>query len=88
MADLSGSFTGLLLVTGLTSPNAEKSFLDTLAPFTIEILDKQSMQIRDRYFLTIYFKLDKAHERAITKDLEATAEKLKLDLALDYRLEP
>ena len=62
-----------------------RSILQTLSPFTIEILDKQSMDIRDRYFLAIYFKLDKAHAKAIEADLNECALKLGVDLIVDYK---
>ena len=61
------------------------AIMDALAPFTIEILDKQSMQIRDRYFLAIHFALDKAHAKAIERDLVEVAEKLAMDIVVDYR---
>ncbi len=77
-------FTGLILVTGESSPNIEKEILDTLSPFVITILDQQSMDIRGRYFLAIHFSLDKAHAKAIEEDLLATAEKIGVDLVVDY----
>lgn len=80
-------YTGLALITGGTKPDLESKTLDALAPFTIQILDKQSMDIRGRYFLAIYFSLDPAHERAITKDLEEMALKNGVDLAIDYQTE-
>jgi hypothetical protein len=43
------------------------------------------MDIRDRYFLAIYFNLDKAHSKAIETDLLAAAEKLNVDLVVDYK---
>jgi predicted amino acid-binding ACT domain protein len=82
---MTSNFTGLALITGVTSPGIEAAILETLAPFTIEILDKQSMDIRDRYFLAIYFSLDKAHAKAIEKDLQSTAEKLSVDLVVDFQ---
>ena len=82
-----GTYTGLILVTGESKPGVEKTFRETLAPFTIEILDLQSMDIRGRYFLAIYFSLDKAHAKAIENDLQDAADRLQLDLAIDYRSE-
>jgi predicted amino acid-binding ACT domain protein len=81
------NYTGLILVTGASTPGLEGKILETLAPFTIEIIDKQSMDIRDRFFLAIYLSLDKAHEKAIMKDLELVVEDLNLDLASDFRQE-
>jgi predicted amino acid-binding ACT domain protein len=82
---MNANLTGLILVTGESAPGIEAQILETLSPFTIEILDKQSMDIRDRYFLAIYFNLDKAHSKAIETDLLAAAEKLNVDLVVDYK---
>ena len=82
---MNANLTGLILVTGESAPGIEAQILETLSPFTIEILDKQSMDIRDRYFLAIYFNLDKAHSKGIETDLLAAAEKLNVDLVVDYK---
>ena len=82
---MTSNFTGLILVTGVSAPGIEVAILKTLSPFTIEILDKQTMDIRDRYFLAIYFKLDKAHAKAIEKDLLETATNLNVDLVVDFK---
>ena len=82
---MTSNFTGLILVTGVSAPGIEAAILETLAPFTIKILDKKSMDIRDRYFLAIHFSLDKAHAKAIEKDLMSTAEKLNVDLVVDFQ---
>ena len=82
---MTSNFTGLILVTGVSAPGIEAAILETLAPFTIKILDKQSMDIRDRYFLAIHLSLDKAHAKAIEKDLMSTAEKLNVDLVVDFQ---
>lgn len=82
---MNSDFTGLALITGVITPGVEAAIMKTLAPFTIKILDKQSMQIRDRYFLAIHFALDKAHAKAIESDLIKAAEKLNMDLVVDYR---
>lgn len=82
---MTSNFTGLILVTGVSTPGIEAAILETLAPFTISILDKQSMDIRDRYFLAIHFSLDKAHAKAIEKDLMTTAENLNVDLVVDFQ---
>jgi predicted amino acid-binding ACT domain protein len=82
---MTSNFTGLILVTGVSAPGIEDSILKTLSPFTIEIVDKQTMDIRDRYFLAIYFKLDKAHAKAIEKDLLEIAAQLNVDLVVDFQ---
>ena len=81
------AFTALILITSETKPNVEERILETLAPFTIKILDKQSMSIRDRYFLAIHFSLDKAHAKAIENDLYDVANLIEVDLAIDYQNE-
>lgn len=80
-----GDFTALILITGIIKPDIESAILNTLAPFTIKILDKQSMRIRDRYFLAIYLSLDKAHAKAIEADLKSKCKSLDIDLAIDYQ---
>ena len=82
---MNSNLTGLILVTAVTAPGIETEILETLKPFTINILDKQSMDIRDRYFLAIYFELDKAHAKAIENDLLKTASRLGVDLVVDYK---
>lgn len=82
---MTSNFTGLILVTGVSAPGIEEAILKTLSPFTIEIIDKQTMDIRDRYFLAIYFKLDKAHAKAIEKDLLETAANINVDLVVDFK---
>lgn len=82
---MNANLTGLILVTAVSSPGIETEILDTLKPFTIDILDKQTMDIRDRYFLAIYFALDKAHAKAIEDDLIKTATKLNVDLVVDFK---
>lgn len=82
---MNANLTGLALITGVSHPGIEAEILKTLSPFTIEILDKQSMDIRDRYFLAIYFNLDKAHAKAIEADLNECASKLGVDLVVDYK---
>lgn len=82
---MTSNFTGLILVTGVSAPGIEEAILKTLSPFTIEIIDKQTMDIRDRYFLAIYFKLDKAHANAIEKDLLESATSLNVDLVVDFK---
>jgi predicted amino acid-binding ACT domain protein len=82
---MNANLTGLILVTGISAPGIKEAILKTLAPFTITIRDQQSMDIRDRYFLAIYFDLDKAHAKAIESDLNSTAARLGVDLVVDYQ---
>lgn len=78
-------FTALILVTSQIKPEIEERVLEALAPFAIKILDQQSMTIRDRYFLAILFALDRAHAKAIEKDLYEMASGIGIDLAIDYQ---
>jgi len=78
-------FTALILVTSEIKPNVSERILETLAPFSIKILDQQTMSIRDRFFLAILFSLDRAHVRAIEKDLYEVANDIGVDLAIDYQ---
>lgn len=80
-----GLFTGLVLVTSESKPDIEAKIKEALSPFTIKIMDTQSMDIRGRYFLTILFSLDKAHAKAIQGDLEAAAKAIDVDLVIDYQ---
>lgn len=82
---MTANLTGLILVTSVSKPGIKDAILETLAPFTIQIRDQQSMDIRDRYFLAIYFDLDKAHAKAIEQDLLETAERMEIDLVVDYK---
>lgn len=78
-------FTALILITSVIKPSINEQILEALAPFSIKILDQQSMSIRDRYFLAILFSLDKAHAKAIEKDLYEVANGIGVDLAIDYQ---
>ena len=81
----STKYTGLILVTGASNPSIEEKILETLEPFAIQIVDKQSMDIRARYFLAILIALDRAHAKAIEKDLIECANSLAVDLAIDFQ---
>ena len=78
-------FTALILVTSEIKPEIKERILEALTPFSIKILDQQSMTIRDRYFLAILFSLDKVHAKAIEKDLYEVANGIGVDLAIDYQ---
>ena len=81
----STNYTGLILVTGASNPSIEGKILETLKPFAIQIIDKQSMDIRHRYFLAVLISLDRAHSKAIEIDLKECADSLGVDLAIDYQ---
>jgi len=77
-------FTGLILLAGKDSPGITEQLYETLAPFSIQILDVEQVVIRDRLILTTLIALDPAHAQAIEGDLVKMAENSGLDLAIDF----
>jgi phosphoserine phosphatase len=77
-------FTGLILLAGKDSPGITEKLYQTLAPFSIQILDVEQVVIRDRLILTTLIALDPAHSGAIEDDLVKMAGKSGLDLAIDF----
>lgn len=77
-------FTGLILLAGKDSPGITEKLYQTLAPFSIQILDVEQVVIRDRLILTTLIALDPAHATAIEQDLVQMAEDSGLDLAIDF----
>ena len=77
-------FTGLILLAGKDSPGITEKLYETLAPFSIQILDVEQVVIRDRLILTTLIALDPAHAQAIEGDLVKMAENSGLDLAIDF----
>jgi hypothetical protein len=53
-------FTGLILVTGVDKPGITQALFETLAPFSITVLDIEQVVIRDRLILTALIRLDPA----------------------------
>jgi len=77
-------FTGLILLVGRDSPGITAKLYETLAPFSIKVLDVEQVVIRDRLILTTLIALDPAHASAIEEDLLKMAEMSGLDLAIDF----
>ena len=78
------AFTGLILLSGVDAPGVTEALFSTLAPFSAKVLDIEQVVIRGRLILTTLIGLDPAHASAIETDLMSTAERLGLDLAIDF----
>lgn len=80
-------FTGLILVTGVDKPGITQALFETLAPFSITVLDIEQVVIRDRLILTALIRLDPAHAAAIDADLALCASRLNIDIATSFQEE-
>jgi phosphoserine phosphatase len=78
------TFTGLILLSGADAPGVTQSLFETLAPFSITVLDMEQVIIRGRLILTTLIELDPAHADGIEDDLVALGEQLGLDVAVDF----
>lgn len=74
-------FTGLILLTGIDKPGITEELFNTLAPFSITILDIEQVIISDRLILTVLIALNPAHEKALESDLLECATSLDVDIA-------
>ena len=74
-------FTGLILLSGVDKPGITQSLFNTLAPFSITILDIEQVIISQRLILTVLISLNPAHEKAIEADLDECALALDVDIA-------
>jgi phosphoserine phosphatase len=77
-------YTGLILVSGEDRPGITEALFDTLAPFSMTIMDIEQVVIRSRLILTILISLDRAHASAIEEDLNERATSLELDIAVAF----
>jgi phosphoserine phosphatase len=77
-------YTGLILVSGVDSPGITSALFDTLAPFSVSILDIEQVVIRERLILTALISLNPDHAEAIEADLNECAEKLSVDIATSF----
>jgi phosphoserine phosphatase len=87
MNPLGSQFTGLILVTGVDKPGITHALFETLAPFSITVLDIEQVVIRDRLILTALIRLDPAHAGAIDADLAECANRLHIDIATSFQEE-
>jgi len=74
-------FTGLILLSGVDSPGITEALFNTLAPFSITILDIEQVIISNRLILTVLIALNPAHEKALEADLSECAAGLNVDIA-------
>lgn len=78
-------FTGLILLSGVDTPGITQALFETLAPFSITVLDIEQVVARDRVILTVLIALNPDHREAIDEDLNACAEKLGVDIATSFQ---
>ena len=74
-------FTGLILLSGIDRPGITEALFNTLAPFSITILDIEQVIISNRLILTVLIALNPAHEKALEDDLLGCASELDVDIA-------
>ncbi len=81
----SSQYTGLILVSGIDSPGITQVLFETLAPFSITVVDIEQVVIRDRLILTVLIALNPAHAQAIEEDLQSCADRLSIDIATSFQ---
>lgn len=74
-------FTGLILLTGVDTPGIAASLFETLAPFTVHVIDIEQVVINKRLILTVLIAANPAHQNAIEADLNACASAQNVDIA-------
>ena len=84
--DKSEQFTGLILLSGVDAPGITETLFQTLAPFTVNILDIEQVVIRGRVILTVLISCSPAHASAIEADLDACAQSLGVDIASAFEV--
>ncbi|MCX6437760.1 MAG: phosphoserine phosphatase SerB [Actinobacteria bacterium] len=77
-------FTGLILLTGIDKPGITATLFETLAPFSLIVLDIEQVVIRERLILTLLIACNPAHSEAIDTDLEDLAKTLDFDIATSF----
>lgn len=77
-------FTGLILLTGIDKPGITATLFETLAPFSLTVLDIEQVVIRERLILTLLVACNPAHSEAIDADLEELAKSLEVDIATSF----
>jgi phosphoserine phosphatase len=81
-------FTGLILLTGIDKPGITATLFETLAPFSLTVLDIEQVVIRGRLILTLLIACNPAHSEAIDTDLEELAKTLDVDIATSFSSAP
>ena len=84
MEKMKAQYTGLILVSGEDRPGITEALFETLAPFSLSIIDIEQVVIRSRLILTILIALDPAHADAVESDLNEKAASLDLDVAMVF----
>ena len=84
MAQSEEKFTGLILLTGVDKPGITSQLFETLAPFSVAILDIEQVVIRDRLILTVLIGLDPNHAEAVEADLVSIQDGLGVDIACSF----
>lgn len=79
--DKNEQFTGLILLSGVDKPGITESLFETLAPFSVSVLDIEQVVIRGRVILTVLISCAPAHAKSIEADLDECAVKLGVDIA-------
>jgi phosphoserine phosphatase len=82
----SEQFTGLILLSGVDAPGITETLFETLAPFTVNILDIEQVVIRGRVILTVLISCSPAHAKAIETDLDTCAQTLGVDIASAFEV--
>jgi len=88
VSQINTEHTGLILISGVDAPGVTQALFATLEPFSVTVLDIEQVVIRGRLILTTLIALDPAHASAIETDLIETTNKLELDLAIDFSVQP
>jgi phosphoserine phosphatase len=81
-------FTGLILLTGIDKPGITATLFETLAPFSLTVLDIEQVVIRERLILTLLIACNPAHSKAIDTDLEELSKTLDVDIATSFSSAP
>ena len=81
-------FTGLILLTGKDKPGITATLFETLAPFSLTVLDIEQVVIRERLILTLLIACNPAHTEAIDTDLEELSKTLDVDIATSFSSAP
>ena len=81
-------FTGLILLTGIDKPGITATLFETLAPFSLTVLDIEQVVIRERLILTLLIACNPAHTESIDTDLEELSKTLDVDIATSFSSAP
>jgi len=81
-------FTGLILLTGIDKPGITATLFETLAPFSLTVLDIEQVVIRERLILTLLIACNPAHSEAIDSDLKELSKTLDVDIATSFSSAP